>query len=60
MSKKYNTAAAAVRRPAWPMADWMIVVINTYQSGHFFHAVPYASIKLLPVAFVNRNAISKP
>ena len=42
------------------MADWMIVVTITYQSGHFFQAVPYASIRLFPVAFVKRNAISNP
>jgi hypothetical protein len=49
-----------MRRPACPSAHWINVVINTYQSGHFFQAVPYASIKLFPVAFVNRKAISKP
>ena len=49
-----------MRRPAWPTAHWMSVVISTYQSGHFLHAVLYASIMLFPVALVNRKAISKP
>ncbi len=47
-------------RPACPTAHWTRVVTITYQSGHFPHAVEYASIMLLPVAFVNRKAISKP
>ena len=47
-------------RPACPTAHWSSVVARTYHRGHFFHAVPYASIMLLPVAFVNLNAISKP
>ena len=49
-----------MRRPACPSAHWMIVVTSTYQSGHFRHAVLYASIMLFPVAFVKRKAISKP
>ena len=36
---KNSTAAAAASRPACPRALWMMVVISTYQTGHFPGAV---------------------
>ena len=37
-----------------------MVVTSTYHTGAFFHEVAYAAMRLLPVAFVNRKASSKP